>query len=115
MTHLLHQVGLIAINVIGDAAGGVSLAVAPEGSVPQGRKDISPMDDVTFDLNFDPATAAQIRELFVAKDRAVKAEDYDAAKRIKDAIERLKQVQMRGQSLGFAPSTADLCSLNEGS
>ena len=34
------------------------------------RKDMSPLDDLTFDLNFDPATAAQIRELDVAKERA---------------------------------------------
>ncbi len=32
------------------------------------------------------------RELHAAKERAVKAEDYDAAKRLKDAIDRLKQV-----------------------
>jgi hypothetical protein len=31
---------------------------------------MSPLDDLTFDLNFDPATAAQIRELDVAKERA---------------------------------------------
>jgi hypothetical protein len=33
------------------------------------------------------------RELHAAKERAVKAEDYDAAKRLKDAIDRLKQVK----------------------
>jgi len=35
----------------------------------------------------------QIRELHVAKERAVRAEDYDAAKRLKEAMERLKQVR----------------------
>ena len=34
------------------------------------------LDDLTFDLNFDPATAAQIRELHVAKERAVRVVRY---------------------------------------
>ena len=34
------------------------------------------LDDLTFDLNFDPATAAQIRELHVAKERAVRVVKY---------------------------------------
>lgn len=107
--NMYNQVGLIAINVIGDSAGNApSLpAVAPEGAIAaQGRKDISPMDDLTFDLNFDPATATQIRELHVAKDRAVKAEDYDAAKRLKDAIERLKQVGARMAKLELRKKAA---------
>eukprot|EP00961_Rhodomonas_salina_P039154 526293-Rhodomonas_salina.1 len=43
--------------------------------------------------------------------RAVKAEDYDAAKRLKDAIERLKQVRSRpGWSHVCTPSAGRRCS-----
>jgi hypothetical protein len=38
---------------------------AAAGAAP--RKDISPLDDLTFDLNFDPTTAKQIRELHLAR------------------------------------------------
>jgi hypothetical protein len=34
-----------------------------------------------------------MQELHVAKERAVRAEDYDEAKRLKEAMERLKQVR----------------------
>jgi centrosomal protein CEP104 len=103
--NMYSQVGLIAINVIGDAApagaaGGGLLAGAGAGAVYSsvaqggagGKGQLSALDDLTFDLNFDPRTAAQIRELHLAKERAVQAEDYDAAKRLKDAIDKLKQV-----------------------
>jgi hypothetical protein len=38
------------------------------------------MDDLSFDMNFDPDTAQRIRDIAAAKERAVKSEDYDAAK-----------------------------------
>ena len=37
---------------------GAAAAGSPGGG--GGRKEISAMDDLTFDLNFDPATAAQV-------------------------------------------------------
>ena len=51
------QVGLIAINVIGSAAslGAAAASSAAAASVASGG--ISPLDDLTFDLNFDPVTA----------------------------------------------------------
>ncbi len=52
------QVGLIAINVIGSAS---SLGAAPATSAAAASSaaagGISPLDDLTFDLNFDPVTA----------------------------------------------------------
>lgn len=41
------------------------------------------MDDISFDMNFDSETASRIREIAAAKERAVQAEDYDTAKRLK--------------------------------
>lgn len=110
--NMYSQIGLIAINLIGDsaspAAGQPALQASP--AAPPGgaaaRKEISALDDLTFDLNFDPATAAQIRELHVAKERAVRAEDYDAAKRLKEAMERLKQVGARMAKLELRKKAA---------
>ena len=113
--NMYSQVGVIAVNVIGDAAvppgvGGSIMGGHPSdaggGQRPAGKKDVSPLDDITFDLNFDPATAKQIRELHMAKERAVKAEDYDAAKRLKDAIDRLKQVGARMAKLELRKKAA---------
>ena len=109
--NMYSQIGLIAINLIGDAVSSGSGAPAPQGApagkeTPGTRKEISALDDLTFDLNFDPATAAQIRELHVAKERAVRAEDYDAAKRLKEAMERLKQVGARMAKLELRKKAA---------
>jgi hypothetical protein len=67
------QVGIIAVNAIGDMAptgttAGVEHAhvhaaagAASHGPAAAKKDGMSPLDDVTFDLNFDPATAKQIR------------------------------------------------------
>lgn len=48
--------------------------------------------DLAQDVNIDPQTAAKIRELNSKKALAVEREDYDEAKLLKQAIERLKAV-----------------------
>jgi centrosomal protein CEP104 len=50
------------------------------------------MADLALDMNIDSQTAAKIRELNRDKALAVEREDYDEAKQIKQAIERLKAV-----------------------
>ncbi len=66
--------GIIAVNVIGDIAPTGSapstdhmhIGAAAPSHGPAGKKDsMSPMDDITFDLNFDPSTAKQIRYVHV--------------------------------------------------
>ncbi len=109
------QVGLIAINVIGSTSSlGPSAASSASAVASAASGGISPLDDLTFDLNFDPVTAKvftyfifhyllrfsiyasrnwqHIRELYAAKERAISNEDYDAAKSLRDAIEQLKEV-----------------------
>jgi len=91
--NIYSQVGLIAINVIGSTSSlgpAAAMSAAAVSSVAAGG--ISPLDDLTFDLNFDPVTAKHIRELYAAKERAIANEDYDAAKSLRDAIEQLKEV-----------------------
>jgi hypothetical protein len=48
--------------------------------------------DLVLDMNIDPQTAAKIKELNSKKALAVEREDYDEAKSLKNAIERLKAV-----------------------
>lgn len=48
--------------------------------------------DLVLDMNIDPQTAAKIKELNRKKALAVEREDYDEAKLMKNAIERLKAV-----------------------
>ena len=50
------------------------------------------MADLSLDVNVDPITAGKIREINKHKEAAVAKEDYDEAKRLKLAIERLKAV-----------------------
>jgi len=50
------------------------------------------MADLSLDVNVDPVTAGKIREINKQKEAAVANEDYDEAKRLKLAIERLKAV-----------------------
>ena len=54
------------------------------------------MCDLQLELQVDPKTAERIYQLHMLKQDAVEREDYDEAKRLKDAITRLKQV---GQKL----------------
>lgn len=50
------------------------------------------MDDISFDMNFDPETARRIREIASAKEEAVRVEDYDTAKRLKAAEAELRGI-----------------------
>ena len=50
------------------------------------------MADMAIDLDVDPVTAVKIREIHALKDEAVAREDYDAAKKLRDGINRLKAV-----------------------
>lgn len=44
------------------------------------------------ELNLDKSTLETLKALYAAKDRAVRSEDFDEAKRLKETIERLKSV-----------------------
>ena len=85
--NMFNQVGLIAINAMGEELG--------EVSVPS-RKGLPPR--LENELEFDPLTADRLRQLQTAKDRAVENEDFDEAKKLREAIERLK---MMGQQLYY--------------
>lgn len=111
--NLYNQVGLVAVNVIGDEVRrpldeiddldiygerwkAVENDPALEGLFT--RPDyISPLDDLAFDMYQDPEIAQIIRKLERKKQEAVLQERYDYAKKLKHAIQELQKV---GEKLG---------------
>lgn len=89
------QVGIVAVNLLGDklgklAPGALDAPPAPFGAGPRvvpgyaperggraigaGRVGRNEMNDLSFDMNFDPETAQRIRNIAAAKDKAVRSE-----------------------------------------
>lgn len=114
--NIYNQVALVAINIIGDPAdfGDESnitsreklidhyLAHAAEDPALEGTSTgkssyVSPLDDLAFDMYQDPEVAKLIRRLDEQKREAVRAERYDHAKKLKQAIADLQKV---GERLG---------------
>jgi centrosomal protein CEP104 len=79
--NMFNQVGLIAVNALGEELGDLSIP---------SRKGLPPR--LENELEFDPVTNERLKQLVLAKDRAVEIEDFDEAKRLREAIERLKSV-----------------------
>lgn len=101
-----NQVGIIAINVIGDRLSNGQEPAAPvtEGTDADadskdrpGGEYISPLDDLAFDMYQDAEVAQIIRKLEKKKQEAVMQERYDYAKRLKQGIVELQKV---GERLG---------------
>ncbi|XP_053546383.1 LOW QUALITY PROTEIN: centrosomal protein of 104 kDa [Bombina bombina] len=114
--NLYNQVALIAINIIGDPVDFDEESNTPtrEKLIDQylgnsaedpaldasyiGKPDaISPLDDLAFDMYQDPEVAQIIRKLDEKKQEAVRHEQYDYAKKLKQAIADLQKV---GERLG---------------
>lgn len=92
----LPQVGIVAVNLLGDklgklAPGALGTSPAPYGAGPRApptypyghngrappplaRPSHAELNDLSFDMNFDPEAAQRIRDIAAAKDRAVRAE-----------------------------------------
>lgn len=78
--NLYNQVGLIAINCMGE--------------ISKAKQSITEKDNATFEemMQMDEVTLERVKALKTAKDKAIKMEDYDEAKRLKEAIERLRSM-----------------------
>lgn len=61
-------------------------------SVPSNYESISPLDDLAFDMYQDPEVAHIIRVLDQKKQEAVRQENYEEAKNLKQAIADLQKV-----------------------
>lgn len=82
--NLFNQVGIIALNILGQYTAGTH-----KFEVNLASQDDC-INDLAFDFNVDPLAARQIRSLFDAKDAAIEAEDYDAAKQLKATGNKLQ-------------------------
>ncbi|CAK8671857.1 centrosomal protein of 104 kDa-like isoform X2 [Clavelina lepadiformis] len=103
--NLYNQVGIMAFNAIGD---GMRTRRQPLHQLDGGPNNgtnylndtaafnkpdyISPMDDLAFDMYQDPEVAGIIRRLDIKKKKAVIEENFDVAKRMKQAIADLQKV-----------------------
>jgi len=80
------QVGLIAINILGEYSDKNVDNINMNNFV---KTEVVKLED---EMNFDPATLKRLKILYKAKEKAVELEDFDEAKKIKEAIDRLKSV-----------------------
>ena len=79
------QVGLIAVNILGEL----------NENQKENPADANPekaFDKLEDEMIYDPATLKRLKDLLRAKKRAVELEDFDEAKKIKYAIDNLKSV-----------------------
>lgn len=98
--NLFNQVGLIAINILGQPlpvnyrgelpSGGPNPTGVPKRS--GGSKSGAGVQDLAVDMGVDPQTAATLRDVHSQKVAAVDREDYAAAKQLKAIEESLKSV-----------------------
>ena len=103
-----NQVGLVAINILGEAlsqdapgsgvpAGPLTVATSAGASLPGPQPPSGgPSDD---DPPFDATTTALLAQLAQAKAAAVAAEDFDEAKRLRDAHAAARAVALKRAAL----------------
>lgn len=105
--NLYNQVALMGISVFGTVVTPFAMKRRTYSTTLNESLDLSQMrpqrrggGDVmapgdTSTEQFDPKTLEKIRELTYLKEKAVSEEDYDAAARLKNAIDRLKVVGVK--------------------
>lgn len=96
--NLFNQVGLIALSVYGEPISSDPLDKPTKADVK--------FDKMEYMTQFDQFTLERLKELEQAKERAVKSEDFEEAKRLKEAIERLKHIGAQLQHLEERKTTA---------
>lgn len=64
------------------------------GEISKSKEVMADKDSATFEemMQLDEVTLERVKALKAAKDKAIKMEDYDEAKRLKEAIERLRSM-----------------------
>lgn len=77
--NIYNQVGLIAINALGTELG--NLKPPTVKGLPARLEN---------EMEFDAATSEQLKQLLYAKDKAVEHENFEEAKRLKEAVDRLR-------------------------
>ncbi|KAG7213695.1 hypothetical protein KM043_002936 [Ampulex compressa] len=93
--HNVHdQVGLIAINILGEPYG---QELSGQGDAPYNPHYISPYDDLAFEMYVDREVAKIIRQMEAKKLQAVEEERFEYASKLKVAMENLRKA---GERLG---------------
>jgi len=85
--NLYSQVGIVAINLMGESIQeenelpndnhSLELNMGRIPSIPKAKHNVKVNDTNDMDMRFDAKTANKIREIYVAKEKAVAMEDYD--------------------------------------
>lgn len=88
--NVFNQIGIIALNCMGEP---IAISRQAEASLPSRS---TPASYNASQGGLDPETALQIKKLQQEKDVAVRDENFDLAKQIKDTIDRLNSI---GQQL----------------
>ena len=96
--NLFNQVGLIALSAYGEPLSSDPLDKPTKGDVK--------FDKMEYMTQFDQFTLDRLKDLEQGKERAIKAEDFEEAKRLKEAIERLKHIGAQLQHLEERKTTA---------
>ena len=88
--NVFNQIGLIAINCIGEPISSMKQAEAslPSKSYQYPQKQIG-------NNEMDPETQKQIKLLQQQKEEAVKNENFDQAKQLKESIDKLMAVSQQ--------------------
>lgn len=81
---------MIAISVFGDY---LTVNEVPKQSKP------NPLERLEYETQFDPTTLDRLKVLESAKEKAIRIDDFEEAKRLKEAIDRLKQIGVQLQHL----------------
>ncbi|XP_012271377.1 centrosomal protein of 104 kDa [Orussus abietinus] len=93
--HNVHeQVGLIAINILGEPYG---QQLSGQGDAPYNPHYTSPYDDLAFEMYVDREVAKIIRQMEAKKLQAVEEERFEYASKLKVAMENLRKA---GERLG---------------
>ncbi|XP_015591563.1 centrosomal protein of 104 kDa isoform X2 [Cephus cinctus] len=93
--HNLHeQVGLIAVNILGEPYG---QELSGQGDAPYNPHYTSPYDDLAFEMYVDREVAKIIRQMEAKKLQAVEEERFEYASKLKVAMENLRK---SGERLG---------------
>lgn len=101
--NLYNQVGLIAVNVLGEQSANGAFDTSSNNKLPAAlggknlpdhmtQKSVLALDDLAFDMNFDEVTATKIRQVNMAKQYCVAQENYEAAKSLKVVEQQLKVI-----------------------
>jgi centrosomal protein CEP104 len=94
--NIFNQVGLIAINCLGELYIPYSGLSEP---LPIGGR-------FEEEMQFDPSTIEKLKELYSAKNEASALGDFERAIKIRDAIDRLKSIGIRLNELVEKKRTA---------